>query len=285
LPDPTSTAACQTQTAVNNAFTAWLATASGSGGIGGVLTNNNTGAPPACGGATTVTLLIRIAAIQRSVHASQRLPSQHHCSCIDMCGKYIIAGGQTQAAVNAAFAAWLATASGTGGCNGVLTNNNSGAPAAGGGSTTVTFTYTSSCAPLTTTCQATFTVLPPVSLTCPVNTTVAACQTQAAVNTQFAAWLATVSASGGCNGVITNDNTGAPSACGGATTVSITYTSTVNHSTTTCSGYVYCDWTNRCLINLPVNTSTASCLTQAQVNIAFSAWLATASASGGCNGC
>ena len=42
--------------------------------------------------------------------------------------------------------------------NGVLTNNNTGAPSACGGSTTVTFTYTSTCAPLTTTCQATVTV-------------------------------------------------------------------------------------------------------------------------------
>ncbi|QQS29974.1 MAG: hypothetical protein IPM47_03205 [Sphingobacteriales bacterium] len=65
---------------------------------------------------------------------------------------------QTQAAVDAAFANWLATASAGGGCDGVLTNNSSGAPSACGGSTTVTFTYTSTCGPLTTTCQATFTV-------------------------------------------------------------------------------------------------------------------------------
>ena len=66
--------------------------------------------------------------------------------------------GQTQAAINFAFATWLGTASGSGGCNGDLTNNNVGAPPATGGSTTVTFTYTSTCAPLTTSCQATFSV-------------------------------------------------------------------------------------------------------------------------------
>ncbi|HRK82930.1 MAG TPA: DUF11 domain-containing protein [Saprospiraceae bacterium] len=68
------------------------------------------------------------------------------------------ATGQTQAQINAAFATWLATASASGGCNGALSNNNTGAPPASGGTTTVTFTYTSTCAPLTTTCQATFTV-------------------------------------------------------------------------------------------------------------------------------
>ncbi len=68
---------------------------------------------------------------------------------------------QTQSAIDAQFADWLASASGTGGCDGVFTNNNTGAPAATGGSTTVTFTYTSTCAPVTTTCQASFTVSPP----------------------------------------------------------------------------------------------------------------------------
>ncbi|MCX6319275.1 MAG: nuclease [Bacteroidetes bacterium] len=138
-----------------------------------------------------------------------------------------VAACQTQSAVNTAFANWLATASGSGGINGVLTNNNTGAPSACGGSTTVTFTYTNDCSPTTQTCTATFTVTPPatVVLTCPINTTVASCQTQAAVNTQFAAWLNTVSASGGCNGVLTNNNTGAPAACGGSTTVIFSYSS------------------------------------------------------------
>lgn len=66
--------------------------------------------------------------------------------------------GQTQLAINSSFATWLSTVSGSGGCNGALSNNNVGAPPANGGSTTVTFTYTSDCAPLITTCNATFSV-------------------------------------------------------------------------------------------------------------------------------
>src|SRR5206468_10834905 len=82
---------------------------------------------------------------------------------------------QTQAAINTAFTNWLATASSSGGCNGSRSNNNTGAPNACGGSTTVTFTYTSSCAPTITTCAATFAVdaAATVTLTCPTSTTAA----------------------------------------------------------------------------------------------------------------
>ncbi|MBL0153147.1 MAG: hypothetical protein IPP93_06545, partial [Chitinophagaceae bacterium] len=107
---------------------------------------------------------------------------------------------QTQAAINTQFATWLATASASGGCNGVLTNNNTGAPLACGGSTTVTFTYTSSCAPVTTTCQATFTVtadnIPPVVTT----GTIGSCY--ASVAAAEAAALAATSATDNCAGVL-----------------------------------------------------------------------------------
>lgn len=147
-----------------------------------------------------------------------------------------VAACQTQIAIDAAFNAWLANASASGGCNGVLTNNNMGAPPACGGSTTVIFTYSSSCTPLTTTCQATFTVAtaPPILLTCRAPTTVNGGQTQAAVNMQFATWLSTATASGGCNGMLTNNNVGAPLASGGTTSVTFTYTSSCAPLTTTC---------------------------------------------------
>jgi Concanavalin A-like lectin/glucanases superfamily/Right handed beta helix region len=145
---------------------------------------------------------------------------------------------QSSSAVLNAFNAWLNTASASGGCNGVLTNNSSmGAPNACGGAVTVTFTYTSTCAPFLTTCNATFTVAnpPSVNLTCPINTTVSANQTQAAVNSAFSTWLAGAYATGGCNGgVLTNNNNGAPDACGGTTTVTFAYTSPCSFFTTTC---------------------------------------------------
>ncbi|MBK8567220.1 MAG: hypothetical protein IPN76_28825 [Saprospiraceae bacterium] len=220
-----STAACQTQAAVNTAFATWLATASASGGCNGVLTNNNTGAPPACGGATTVTFTYTstCAPLLTTCQATFTVLSAPTVM-LNCPTNTTTAACQTQAAVNTAFASWLATASASGGCNGVLTNNNTGAPLACGGSTTVTFTYTSTCAPLTTTCQATFTVAAPqnVVLNCPANTTTTACQSQAALNTAFANWLASATATGGCNGVLTNNSMGAPSICGGSTTVTFT---------------------------------------------------------------
>lgn len=66
---------------------------------------------------------------------------------------------QSQAAVNASYAAWLGTASVSGGANPVLTNNSAGAPPACGGSKTVTWTVASQCA-VPITCTATFTVPP-----------------------------------------------------------------------------------------------------------------------------
>lgn len=283
----TTVAACQTQAAVNAAFTTWLATTSASGGCEGVLTNNNTGAPSACGGSTTVTFTYTstCAPLTTTCQATFTVAAPPTVT-LNCPLNSTITACSTQVAVNAAFAAWLNTATASGGCNGVLTNNNTGAPSACGGSTTVTFTYTSSCSPTTTTCQATFTVAasPTVTLNCPLNSTITACSTQVAVNAAFAAWLNTATASGGCNGVLTNNNTGAPSACGGSTTVTFTYTSTCAPTTTTCQATFTVAAAPTVVLNCPVSTTVASCQTQAAVNAAFNTWLGTATASGGCNG-
>jgi hypothetical protein len=236
-PTNTTAAACQTQAAVNAAFLTWLSSASGSGGCNGVLDNNNTGAPSACGGSTTVTFTYISTCVPFVTTCQAIFTVAAAPTVVLTCPANTTAAAcQTQAAVNAAFATWLSSASASGGCNGSLTNNNTGAPSACGGSTTVTFTYSSTCAPLVTTCQATFTVAtaPTVTLTCPSNTTTGAGQTQAAVNAAFATWLSTASASGGCNGMFTNNNVGAPPATGGSTTVTFTYTSTCAPITTTC---------------------------------------------------
>ena len=74
-----------------------------------------------------------------------------------------------------------------------------------------------------------------ISLTCPASSNQASCQSQATIDAAYAAWLSSVSAGGGCNGVLTNNSTGAPSACGGSKTVIFTYTSTCAPFTTTCS--------------------------------------------------
>ena len=66
--------------------------------------------------------------------------------------------GLTQVQIDSAYAAWLASAKVSGGCNTVLTNNSTGSPSCNE-TFTITFTVTSSCEAAKT-CSATFTVPP-----------------------------------------------------------------------------------------------------------------------------
>ncbi len=266
-PTSTTTAACQTQSQINAAYAAWLGSASGSGGCGGSLTNDSTGAPPACGGSKTVTFTYTSSCAQPATcQATFTVPAAPTITLTCPTNKTTTAC-QTQAVVNADYVAWLATASGSGGCGGQLGNNSTGAPPACGGSKTVTFTYTSSCAPMSTTCQATYTVpaSPAVVLTCPLNKSVAGDLTQAAITAAYNSWLATASASGGCGGVLTNNSSGPPTACGTSKTVTFSYSNSCGQPTT-CQATFSINSCNVCHI-YPTQTTccnyvtgTASCL-------------------------
>nr|MBP8754783.1 HYR domain-containing protein [Chitinophagales bacterium] len=116
-----------------------------------------------------------------------------------------IASCQTQDEVDAAYASWLATTTASGGCSTELTNNSTGAPLACGGIKTVTFTYTSSCAPLITTCSATFTVVADETdpeIICPdnINICIESGATNASIN------FGTATATDNCAGAITITN-------------------------------------------------------------------------------
>ncbi|MBK8955441.1 MAG: hypothetical protein IPM34_07795 [Saprospiraceae bacterium] len=277
-------AACQTQAAIDNAFATWLTTVSFSGGCNATLSNNNTGAPPACGGSTTVTWTVT-SSCEPNVTCSATFTVTDAPVVVLTCpANQTVAACQTQAAVDAAYTAWLTTVSFSGGCNATLTNNSPGAPPACGGSVTVTWTVTSSCEP-NVTCAATFTVTdaPVVVLSCASNQTEAACQTQTAINNAFTAWLATTTFTGGCNATISNDNTGAPLACGGSTTVTWTVTSSCEPNVTCSAVFTV---TNAPLVNLTcaANQTEAACQTQGAIDAAYTAWLNSASFTGGCNG-
>jgi hypothetical protein len=163
----------QTQAAINAKFATWLATATASGGCNGVLTNNNTGAPPASGGATTVTFTYTSSCAPLTTTCQATFTVSNIPPVVLICPTNTTASAcLTQTQLTTAYNAWLATAVGTGGCNGVLTNNSPGAPlicSATAVTQTVTFTYTSTCAPFTTTCQATFTVPAYPTFTVPAN--------------------------------------------------------------------------------------------------------------------
>ncbi|MBK6860350.1 MAG: T9SS type A sorting domain-containing protein [Saprospiraceae bacterium] len=190
---------------------------------------------------------------------------------------------QTQSSIDAKFSNWLSTVSFTGGCNVNLSNNNSGAPPACGGVVVVTYTATSTCDP-TVTCSAVFSVTaaPPVVLVCPMSQVEASCQTQVAIDTLFAIWLRTVSFSGGCNAALSNDNNGAPSFCGGIKTVWFTLTSDCEPPKTCNATFSVTD-APPVILNCPMDREEAAGQTQSAIDAKFSAWLASANFSGGCN--
>jgi hypothetical protein len=143
----------------------------------------------------------------------------------------------TNAQVEAAYLAWLNSATHGSACSGgAIAFNPPAAPNKCGGQVTVIFNYSNSCG-ATMTCNSTFTVSSPpaVSLNCPAPYVGQSCMTQAQVNTAYNNWLNSVTGSGGCNGAITHNGGAAPNACaGGTNVVTFTYTSSCSPITTTC---------------------------------------------------
>ncbi|MCC6816753.1 MAG: hypothetical protein IT267_10100, partial [Saprospiraceae bacterium] len=219
--------ACQTQSAIDAAFTAWKNSFTSSGGCNRIETNNNPTSPDKCGGVATMTYTVTSDCDSPKLCTRTFTVTTAPTVVLTCPSNKTEAACQTQTAINSAYSSWLATASFTGGCNTNFTNNSTGAPDKCGGTKTVTFTVTSTCTPLSTTCSATFTVTAAtaVVLTCPTNKTEDSCLTQTEINNRFNTWLNTASATGGCNNVFTNNNSGAPDKCGGAKTVTFTVTS------------------------------------------------------------
>jgi hypothetical protein len=192
----------------------------------------------------------------------------------------------SQEEVNTAWTAFLASTTATGGCNGVLSNNGTTPPSSCGGSVDVTWTYTSTCAPLTTTCTKRFTVTaaPAVEFNCGSDVTVAACSTQAQVDAAYASFIASTAASGGCNGSLSNDApTAAPAICGGYVDVTWTYTSDCAPLTTTCTKRFTVETAPAVDLQVPENYTGTTCMKQSDVVAAFNNWLGSVQSSGGCN--
>ena len=287
--DLTTLAGCPTQNVINNMFAGWLSDVSVTGGCNATLTRSpaNPAAPDACGGSVTVTWTV----------SSDCAPDEVKSATFTVSGAPLVsltcplpaseAAGQTQDAINTKYAAWLASVTHSGGCNSILTNNSTGAPSRLGGSTTVTWTVTSDCqAPVT--CSSTFTVseAPPLVLTCAVNQTVQPCQSQNAVNSAFAAWLASTTYTGGCNPVMTMTPAipVAPDACGGSLTVTWNVINDCGEPAS-CTATFTVPEAPLTVLNVPANfTSPETCLSQTAINTAFTAWLNQVNYTGGCNG-
>jgi hypothetical protein len=277
--------ACYTQAQIDTAFTNWLATVSVTGGCNTLITNNNNGAPLACVGGTKTVIFTVTSSCEANKTCSATFTVPAATSVVLTCPTNTTeASCQTQAAIDGKFTTWLATVTSSGGCNVAITNNNTGAPDKCGGTKTVTFTATSSCEG-NKTCSATFTVTtaPAVVLTCPANVSEPVCQLQDTINARFNRWLATATFSGGCNAVLSNNNTGAPDACtGGTATVTFTVTSTCE-ANKTCSATFAVEGAAPVMLTCPTNKTEVSCQTQDSINARFTRWLATATVTGGCN--
>ena len=275
--------ACQTQAAINAKFVAWLNTASFTGGCDPSLSNDNSGSPSACGGTTMVTFAVT-SSCDPTVTCSAKFTVTNSPVVVLTCPSHDFETScQTQALIDTKFAAWLATATFTGGCNAAISNNNSGAPSACGGTTTVTFIVTSSCSPPKT-CSATFGVSSssPVSISCPPNINESACKTQIVIDNEYSSRLNSVFVTGGCNAALSNNSTGAPSACGGSKTVTFTVTSTCEPNKT-CKSIFSVANAPPITLTCPANQTEGLGQTQTVINQKFTDWLSSASYTDGCD--
>jgi hypothetical protein len=148
------------------------------------------------------------------------------------------------------------------------------------------FTYSASDRCTDDECSSTFTVAPApaVVLNVPANYLGEECMTQAAINADFAAWLAQVSFEGGCGSELTRipENPVAPNFCGGVTTVTWTVTSDCEEPVVETRTFTIPD-APEVVLNVPDPYVGEACMDQDDVNAEFLAWFYQVSFSGGCD--
>jgi gliding motility-associated-like protein len=114
------------------------------------------------------------------------------------------------------------------------------------------------------------------TVNCPTSVSASSCSyaNQVALNTAFAAWLATASAT---NGTLSNNSTGAPNFCGGTKTVTFTSTSTTGCGTATCNATFTITAAPAVAVTGPASIDATSCTytNQAAVDAAFAEWKGT----------
>jgi len=150
-----------------------------------------------------------------------------------------------------------------------------------GGTQIITATVTDLCSNAAT-CSAAFSVpaAPDVSITCPGNLSIPVCPTQQHVDTTFANWLASFTFSGGCDIMISNNNTGPPSICGGSTTVIWTATSDCQVDTV-CSAIFRITAPVPIAVSCPADVINGDLVTQDSIDTLFAAWLTGFGSTGG----
>ncbi len=270
--------ACQTQQEINQKFNQWLGTATFTGGCNPSISNDNRGAPSACGGEMKVIWTVTSSCDPTETCSAKFTVAQNPVR-LNCPADQTERTGQTQDAINAKFNAWVNSASIQGGCNATLSMDNLNPPSSTGGNTTVRFLVTSSCeSPIT--CSSSFTV--GLVAVCPNSVTQESCQTQSQITQKFTEWLASSKFYGGCKASMSNDNTGAPSACGGATRVTFTVKSSCD-STVKCSADFKVKNSDVVIIICPENHAEPGGQTQTEINKKFDEWLSSLTHLGGCH--
>jgi hypothetical protein len=295
--------ACSTQSQVTTAWNAFLNSTTASGGCNGVLTRTSATAPSICGGSASITWTYTVGSCGTTQSCTRTFTVAAPAPVVLTCGSNVtLPACSTQAQLNAAWTAFLNSTTATGGCGGVLTRTSCSAPSLCGGYVDVTWTYTvTSCGPQSgcgstnsVHCTKRFTIAAPaqVAISCGSNVTLPACSTQAQLTTAWNAFLASTTASGGCNGVLTRTQCSAPSLCGGYVDVTWTYTvgscgqqsGCGSSNTVSCTRRFTVAAPPQVVFNCGTNVTVGACKTQAQVNSAWTAFLNSTTASGGCGG-
>ena len=195
-----------------------------------------------------------------------------------------------QAAVTAAYNAWLGQFSVTGGCAG--TSGSYGTPPAAplfcvGDTVSVTYNVTSLCYSTSVTRSFGVAAPPAVVVNQPSNSYTSMCgyANQTAITNAYNAWLAQFTVSGGCSA---SGSYGTPPAaplfCVGDT-VSVTYNVTSLCYSTSVTRSFGVAAPPAVVVNQPSNSYTSMCgyASQTAITNAYNAWLAQFTVSGGCN--
>ena len=229
VPDPYAGSVCMTDADILSDFNDWLGTATFTGGCIATWSNDAGNAPDRCGGVVTVTWKVESNCEPDVVKSSTFTIPEAPKVEITIADLTLDKACYNQAEVDQKFTEWVGTATFTGGCNAVWTNDADIAPGYCGGSVIVTWTVTSYCEDVPAVKSATFTVPypDPVVITTPAPVVKESCEftSEAEIEDAFQAFLDGFDVSGGCSPSFTLDKdiTDAPDWCGGVVTVTATY--------------------------------------------------------------
>jgi hypothetical protein len=307
-------ASCSTQSQVNAAWAAFKSSVTVTGGCGGTLSVIAPAYPPSiCGGYADVTWKYTTTSCgQESGCGSSNFVTITKRFTVEAPAPVAFSGANdvtvascsTQSQVNAAWAAFKSSVTATGGCGGTLTVIAPAyPPSICGGYADVTWKYTTSACGQQSGCgnnnYVTITKRFTVEAPAPIvfaganDVTVAACSTQSQVNAAWAAFKSSVTATGGCGGVLTvHAPAYPPSICGGYADVTWKYTTSACGQQSGCGSSNYVTVTKRFRVSAPSpvvfsganNVTLPACSSQADINAAWTAFKSSVTAIGGCGG-